>query len=243
LIDLISNTFIKTISVVTLLSVPFLGHMNATASEIGALTTKNTSGSNHDADNTPLAIQNTKDKKVLMNKLAQLDFFSANFTQKIMSESGDLLQQGSGTIAISKPNLVNWQTLEPDETSLISDGKTIWSYDPFIEQASAYSLGKVIDNTPVLLLTSNDVTLWNKYTVEHKGNEFIITPLTQESQIKSLSLRFSDNDEMQLSEFSFNDVTGQISRIELSEFNSIDKPSAKLFEFIVPEGVRLEDER
>jgi outer membrane lipoprotein carrier protein len=190
-----------------------------------------------------LIMKNDQDKKNLMLKLAQFDFFSANFTQKILSESGELLQQGSGTIAISKPNLVNWQTIEPDETSLISDGETIWSYDPFIEQASAYSLDNVIDNTPVLLLTTNDESLWEKYSVEQRDDEFIIKPLIQDSQIKSLRLRFSASDKMQLSEFSFKDATGQTSRIELSEFNAIDKPAATLFEFIVPEGVRLEDER
>jgi outer membrane lipoprotein carrier protein len=195
------------------------------------------------AINTVIATQNTKDKKLLMTKLAQLDFFSANFTQKILSESGDLLQEGSGTLSISKPNLVNWQTIEPDETSIVSDGKTLWFYDPFIEQASAYSLDKAIDNTPMLLLTNNDESLWIKYTVEQRDDEFIITPLTQESQIKSLSLRFSTTDSVQLSEFAFKDVTGQVSRIELSKFNATDKPAAKLFEFILPEGVRLEDER
>ena len=102
-----------------------------------------------------------------------------------------LLQQGTGKLAISKPNLVNWQTITPDETFIISDGETLWFYDPFIEQATAYNLAKSIHNTPILLLTSNDETLWQQYSVHKSDENFVITPLDQNSQIKSLTVTFS----------------------------------------------------
>ena len=48
---------------------------------------------------------------------------------------------------------------------------------------------------------------------------------------------------VQLSEFSFQDATGQISQISLSKFNSKTEPADTLFNFSLPEGVRLEDKR
>jgi len=201
----------------------------------------------------------SEDKKVLMAKLAKLNFFSAKFTQKIFSESGQLLQQGAGNLAISKPNLVNWKTTEPDETFIISDGETLWFYDPFIEQATAYNLAQSIHNTPILLLTSNDETLWQQYLVKQSSDNFVITPLKDNSQIKSLTVTFSSKsfsskgssskdaeDKMQqehLSEFSFVDATGQISTIILADFDAETKPSESLFDFNLPQGVRLEDKR
>jgi len=169
------------------------------------------------------------DKKNLMAKLTTLVFFKANFIQKIFSESGELLQQGAGKLAMSKPNLVNWQTTEPSETFLISDGDTLWSYDPFIDQATAYSVAKSINNTPILLLTSNDETLWQQYSVHQSADNFVITPLKQDSQIKSLTITFLSkgfsNKEQpeQLSEFSFVDATGQISTIILTDFDAVTK--------------------
>jgi len=188
------------------------------------------------------AVQADSAKQLLMSKLAKLSFFSADFSQRIFNSQGELLQQGGGTLAINKPNLVNWKTTSPDETLIISDGNTLWFYDPFIEQASAYSLAKSIHNTPILLLTSDEATIWQQYLVRQEQQRFIVTPIDSSSQIKQLTLRFSD-ESFQLSEFSFQDATGQVSQINLTNFNAKIKPNAALFTFTLPEGVRLEDKR
>lgn len=190
-------------------------------------------------------------KQHLMAKLGQLAFFSADFSQKIINEQGDLLQQGTGTLAISKPNLVNWKTITPDETMIVSDGNTLWFYDPFIEQVSAYSLAKSIHNTPILLLTSDEQSLWQQYNVSQEivlgeqGQRFIVTPKNTNSTIKQLTMSFTSANakDTQLTEFSFKDATGQVSQISLSNFNSKVKPAAALFKFTLPQGVRLEDKR
>jgi outer membrane lipoprotein carrier protein len=189
------------------------------------------------------------DKHVLMTKLAKLNFFKANFTQQIFSESGELLQQGAGKLAISKPNLVNWQTTEPDETFIISDGETLWFYDPFIDQATAYNLAQSIHNTPILLLTSNDEALWQQYEVSQSADDFIITPLKNNGQINSLTVSFSNKGVSnkvaaeQLSEFSFVDATGQRSTIMLADFDATTKPEKSLFDFNLPQGVDVVDKR
>lgn len=206
---------------------------------------------NAKVDDTALSSPSNEAKQRLMAKLSQLAFFSADYSQKILNEQGELLQQGSGTLAISKPNLMNWKTITPDETLLVSDGNTLWSYDPFIEQVSAYSLAKSIHNTPILLLTSDEPSLWQQYSViEQKddvesGSRFVVLPNDENSQIKKLTLSFTDmkDNDVQLTELSFQDATGQISQISLSNFNNKVKPDAALFTFSLPDGVRLEDKR
>jgi len=189
-------------------------------------------------------IQISADKQVLMEKLAKLSFFTADFSQKILSDSGQLLQQGAGKPRINKPNLVHLQNNEPDETFIISDGETLWFYDPFIEQATAYDLAKSIHNTPILLLTSNDESLWQQYSVQKTAESFVISPLNENSQIKSLTVSFTEvGQQEQLSEFSFVDATGQVSSILLEKFDANVKPAQSLFDFSLPQGVRLEDKR
>ena len=193
----------------------------------------------------------SKAKEHLMAKLGNLSFFSATFSQKILNRQGEILQQGNGNLAISKPNLVNWKTITPDATLIVSDGNTLWFYDPFIEQASAFSLAKSIHNTPILLLTSDEPKLWQEYNVIEQsdgvtyGWRFVVMPKDTSSQIKKLTLSFNEIKAkgIQLSEFSFEDATGQISQISLTSFNSSVKPDASLFTFSLPEGVRLEDKR
>jgi outer membrane lipoprotein carrier protein len=206
---------------------------------------------NTKVDESALLSPSNEAKENLMAKLSKLAFFSANFSQNILNEQGDVLQQGTGALAISKPNLVNWKTITPDETLIVSDGNTLWFYDPFIEQASAYSLAKSIHNTPILLLTSDEPQLWQQYNVIeqsnfiNQGSSFVVMPKDESSQIKKLTLSFNEtkSNEIELSEFSFQDATGQISQISLTSFNSTVKPDASLFTFSLPEGVRLEDKR
>ena len=173
---------------------------------------------------------NCDSKSILMKKLNQLNFFTANFSQQVLSESGEVIEESTGKLAISKPNLANWQVLTPDELSIVSDGASVWFYNPWIEQVSVYALSAAIARTPILLLTSKDEALWQQYNVEQKGcqgeqESFIISAIDTNSQIKSLTLVFKKMEHgSQLSQFSFLDATGQLSHIKLSEFNDQQAP-------------------
>jgi len=200
-------------------------------------------------------INNNASKVELMTKLHQLEFFSANFSQQVLTESGELVEQSTGKLALSKPNLANWQVLTPDELSIVSDGKSVWFHDPWIEQVNVYSLATAIAQTPILLLTSKDDALWAQYNVTqqqpsakteaaNKQERYVISAIDNSSQIKSLTLIF--NSAMQggqLSEFSFLDVTGQVSHITLSDFDTTIAPSQTLFDFVVPAGTQIDDQR
>lgn len=181
----------------------------------------------------------------LMAKLANLNHFSAKFEQEVQSESGDILEQSSGELAISKPNLANWHTAEPDELLIVSDGENVWFYNPWIEQVSVYSLSAAIAQTPILLLTSQDEAMWQEYSViNNEDNSFVITAKDVNSQIKSLTLLFDANKAGgKLKQFSFLDATGQLSHIKLSNFDDRTIPDESLFNFVVPEGVQIDDQR
>jgi outer membrane lipoprotein carrier protein len=182
-------------------------------------------------------------KRELMAILAKIEFFSAEFNQQIFDQAGNKLQQGSGLLAVSKPNLVNWQTIMPDESLIVSDGKNLWFYDPFVEQVSVYSLESAIANTPILLITSNDEQLWQDYSVNQlTDNRYLISANNQNARVKSLELSFVQKlNHLELAAFNILDATGQLSVITLTHQDKA--PKASLFTFSVPEGVYLDDQR
>jgi outer membrane lipoprotein carrier protein len=182
-------------------------------------------------------------KRELMAKLAKIEFFSAEFNQQIFDQAGNELQQGSGVLAVSKPNLVNWQTIMPDESLIVSDGKNLWFYDPFVEQVSVYSLESAIANTPILLITSNDEQLWQDYSVNQlTANRYLISANNENARVKSLELSFVQKlNHLELAAFNILDATGQLSVITLTHQDKA--PKASLFTFSVPEGVYLDDQR
>ncbi|MFT5756913.1 MAG: outer membrane lipoprotein carrier protein [Alteromonadaceae bacterium] len=180
-------------------------------------------------------------KKQLIEKLKKINFFSAGFEQKTLDEKGNVLQEGSGELAVSKPNLVHWNTKTPDESLIVSDGSTLWVYDPFIEQAIAYKLVNAIANTPILLLTSDDQALWAHYRVSQIDQAtYLIHADDVNSQIKTLELHFVKD---KLSGFTFLDATGQLSIISLKEVDFTTAPALDLFQFVLPEGTHLDDQR
>jgi len=188
-------------------------------------------------------------KKKLKTLLNEISFFSADFSQKVVDEEANVIQQGQGHLVVSKPNLFRWQTNEPEETLIVSDGKTLWSFDPFIDQASAYTIDASIANTPILLLSSNDEKLWENYSVTQANPDtFLIHANDNNSRIKTLELNFNtqektQNSKLKLSGFSLLDSTGQLSVFKLTDFDRDTRPESALFNFILPEGVDLDDQR
>lgn len=180
-------------------------------------------------------------KEQLVTRLSKISTLASDFTQKVLDEEGTLLQEGSGNLLIQKPNKVRWHTQSPEESLIISDGETLWFYDPFIEQVSAHNLSDAIANTPIMMLTSNDEMIWNDYNISQSGEtSFIIVAKDANSQVKSLAIDFS---EAGLSAFTISDSTGQQSIITLKNIAEGATPDAKLFSFEIPEGVYLDDQR
>ena len=184
-------------------------------------------------------------KLELMAVLKKLEYFSADFSQQVTDEENNVLQQGQGSLVVSKPNLVRWQTNQPDESLIVSDGESLWFFDPFIEQATAYKVDASIANTPILLLSSNDEKLWNKFTISKNSNsQYLIHANDDNARVKTLELNFSkDSGETQLVGFTLLDITGQLSVIKLSNIDTATKPAVELFNFTLPEGAYLDDQR
>lgn len=182
-------------------------------------------------------------KQALMSRLSGFDHFSATFSQQVIDEEQNVLQEGQGKLSVKKPNLVYWQTDQPEESVIVSDGSTLWFFDPFIEQATAYRVDASVANTPILLLTSSDKTLWAQYTVSQSSNDnFLIHANDINSRVKTLELNFLADSAI-LESFSILDSTGQLSLIKLNDVALNEKIAASLFQFTLPEGVYLDDQR
>jgi len=234
---------IKSAVVIATLFSAVLSTTSAAISHENDVVTELKTTANASAVNKTMTTKAENSKRELMAKLAKIDFFSAEFNQRIFDENGNELQQGSGSISVSKPNLVHWQTTMPDESLIVSDGENLWFYDPFVEQVSVYTLESAIANTPILLITSNDEKLWQDYSVTQlTNNRYLISASNENSRVKSLELSFTKNvNNVELSAFNILDATGQLSVITLQHQGKV--PNANLFTFSVPEGVYLDDQR
>lgn len=176
----------------------------------------------------------------LQNRLNQVTVLSADFSQTVTSVGGKNVQQGSGKLQIKRPNLFRMDTKSPQETQIIADGKTLWYYDPFVQQVTAQWVKDAVNNTPFVLLTSNDKSHWNQYSVTQNADTFVLKPKAKNSNIKQFDIRVDANGV--LKNFSTTEKDGQTNLYVLRNIRN-QTLADSLFQFNVPKGVELDDQR
>jgi outer membrane lipoprotein carrier protein len=176
----------------------------------------------------------------LQQRLDKVSSFHASFSQKVTDSSGSNVQEGEGELWVKRPNLFNWHMTAPDESVIISDGKTLWFYNPFVEQVSATWLNSATSNTPFMLIARNQRSDWKQYNVKQQGDNFELTPKTDAGNLKQFMINVSGNGT--INQFSAIEQDGQRSSYVLKS-QSNGPVSADKFTFTPPKGVTVDDQR
>lgn len=177
----------------------------------------------------------------LQQKLATFDHFSASFSQQVFDEQNQPMQTANGTMQLARPDQFRWHTVSPDESVIVSDGHSVWLFDPFVEQVSIVPLEQAIKNTPFLLIAGRDDSRWQQYDVTEKSGDYIVTSKDPSELISQFSLSFDSKNRIE--RFSVLESGGQRSEFTLSEINTEPKTTSSSFSFTPPDGVMIDDQR
>ncbi|MGJ4729149.1 outer membrane lipoprotein chaperone LolA [Luteimonas sp. SDU101] len=108
---------------------------------------------------------------------AQLDSFTrgltgldGQFTQQVLDEGGRVRETSSGRVALSAPRLFRWEYEKPYPQLIVADGKTVWVYDPDLEQVSRRPQGSAEQDSPLAALI-DPARLDRDYLVEEGGED------------------------------------------------------------------------
>ncbi|WP_085248401.1 outer membrane lipoprotein chaperone LolA [Gilliamella mensalis] len=178
------------------------------------------------------------DKEVLQQRLDKIEGFYARFSQNVKTADNQVVQDGKGDLWVSRPYYFNWTMNEPDETSIISDGKNMWVYMPAVEQVSVMDLKKAIDNRLMLLITDSHNPIWNAYNVTRKQDSFALKATDGSNQDFVISVLPTG----MISNFTIVEEDGQRSFYELSH-QVLGKVELNKFKFTPPAGVTIDDQR
>ena len=176
----------------------------------------------------------------LQKRLDLATQYSADFDQTVRSSKGKEIQKGQGKFQVKRPNLFRMDTKSPQENLIVSDGKTLWFYDPFVSQATANWVKDAVSNTPFVLLTSNDKSHWEQYDVKQNMDSFTLKPKSKKSAIKQFDVRIDSNG--LLKGFSTVERDGQSNLYVLRNITTTNLAN-DLFKFNLPKGVELDDQR
>ncbi|MET1257230.1 outer membrane lipoprotein chaperone LolA [Aliikangiella maris] len=195
-----------------------------------------------DSDNTG---KKESSAKLLADKIATIRTYHANFEQRVFDEFGVAIDTSSGTFLIQRPSHFRWQFKQPFSQLIIADGRYLWTYDEELEQVTIQDQDKMVANSPLLLLTSNETKLSQAFTISHsspggKKLLFELKPKQAESLFDRMNILFV-NDE--ISELLMLDSLGQQTSVKFLNAKVNPKISPEQFTFIIPEGVDVVDSR
>lgn len=176
----------------------------------------------------------------LQKRLELASQYSADFDQTVRSSKGKEIQKGKGKFQVKRPNLFRMDTKSPQENLIVSDGQTLWFYDPFVSQVTANWVKDAVNDTPFVLLTSSDPSHWSQYDVQQNMDNFVLKPKSKKSAIKQFDVRIDANG--LLKGFSTIERDGQSNLYVLRNITTAGVPN-DLFKFSVPKGAELDDQR
>lgn len=174
----------------------------------------------------------------LRQRLDSMDTLAGAFTQTLLDEEGELLEQSHGRFAMARPGKFDWHTLEPFEQRLISNRENIWVYDPDLQQVTVRQVDERLRQTPAVILSEDMQSLNDSFTVTRETRQaltfFVLTPKDNDDLFARLELGF---DGELLREIQIHDNLDQTSIFELENLTRNGDLDPGRFEFQVPEGV------
>lgn len=180
----------------------------------------------------------------LQRFLKGFDSLEANFVQRLINEKGEELERTTGVLHLQQPGKFYWSYETPYTQKIISNGDVLWVFDEDLEQLTIRKIGNAIDETPAgIILGNNNITehfIQVNMGVIESFDWIELTPKNLEAQYKNIRLGFEKE---KLGMMIIVDNLGQTTRIDFTDVKKNIKLSSALFEFEVPEGVDVIDER
>lgn len=181
------------------------------------------------------------DSELLQQKLAKFTSIDADFAQQVINPEGEIIQQSWGKLIISRPGNFHWQVTKPDEELIVSNGTTMWLYSPFIEQVTIMNFSDAIAGTPFALLSGADAAEWENFDVKKMAEQFVVK--NNKDKMSTNQFIFMFDKAGTVSEFIVVEAQGQKSIFKLTNNKQTLKLASDFFEFKIPKGIEIDDQR
>ncbi len=169
----------------------------------------------------------------------------ADFIQTQYLAALDVEKESSGSIVAKRPDKIYWETLSPEKSLFVTNGKKIWFYSPPFDESEA---GHVIirkgplssSNLAQALLSGSFSMARDMNIVKKTEGSFLMTPKKgQAGTIKYVEIKI-DLDSKHIYEVILFHQNGNKATIGLSRIELGSKIEDNMFLFNPPRGTRVE---
>ena len=181
------------------------------------------------------------DSERLQALLEPIKSLSASFVQSVYAADGFEIDSSEGLCKVASPAKVVWHVTAPLEQQVISDGSTLWVYDPDLDQVVVNSVDGRLSATPAVLFSGDLESLEASYEVAQKSlnietPSFLLTPRDNASLFSMIELQFAGKEPAAII---ITDTLGQSTAIVLSGLQLNPLLHEETFVFSIPAGVDI----
>ena len=174
--------------------------------------------------------------------LGNIETLAADVVQLIVESDGGVLEQSEIQMLLKKPDGFYWETLTPFPELIVTNGSTLWNYQPDLEQVVIEVWDSSRLELAAQLLSGNIESLGGDYMIdsvasvesEHQG--FELTPRSADSIYQLISINFMHDE---LESIYLNSKNGQQT---VWRFENVIRNSAiddAKFQFVPPENIEI----
>jgi outer membrane lipoprotein carrier protein len=182
----------------------------------------------------------------VQNRYEKTNDLEANFIQESIGKVMKKPQRGEGKVYLKKKGMMRWDYRTPNQ-KLISDGQTLWYYQPDENQVLVYDVSKVLkEKIPLAFLSgegdlSRDFNILNlKESIFQKEEHFILELAPKEpwAALTKLTLTVDKKTYFVVQADVF-DVLGNLTRTRFTDIKTNVALPNFLFLFTIPPGAEV----
>ena len=172
--------------------------------------------------------------------------FEANFLQEYIGKVMKKPQKGEGKVYFKKKGMMRWDYKVPNQ-KLISNGRTLWYFQPEENQVFVSDVAKVLkERTPLAFLTgegdiSREFSIVNfNESISPKEDYFVLelAPKEPDAALSKLTLTV-DKKAYYVIQADVFDGLGNVTRTRFVDIKTIVGLSSAFFNFIIPPGAEI----
>ena len=169
---------------------------------------------------------------------SEVNSYQARFSQVVLDEGLNTVQESSGTLWIERPDKFRWDYDLPFQQQIVADGSRIWVYDPELKQVTVRPLTGGLGDTPAMLLAGKG-RLDDNFTIKSLGVQGRLAwaqliPKRKDGGFEDIRIGFEQG---RLRMLEMVDGFGQTTRVTLRAPKENQKIEAAKFRFTPPQGV------
>jgi chaperone LolA len=152
--------------------------------------------------------------------------------------------ESKGTVVFAKPGRMRWEYTEPDASLVVSDGKTLWIYDPAAKEVQRFPAGGgFLSGVAVqFLVGEGDLQRDFRVKVADCAQPEVVLELTpkQDATYEKIEL-VAGRESGEVRETRIFDLVGNVTKIVFRDLQTNLGPAPSTFAFEPPPGVKVID--